>query len=133
MSQETVDLARSLYDAVERGDYERPFEVLDTNIIWDVRLHLPDLDRFYRGHEGIREFWRQWLAAWETLEFNLVAVEDRGDLVVFEVKQRNRGRASGVAVDFDYFQAFTVHDGKVTAVHTAETKADALAAAGVPE
>ena len=133
MSQETVDLARSLYEAVERGDYERPFEVLDTNIIWDVRLHLPDLARFYRGHDGIREFWREWLAAWETLEFNLHAVEDRGDLVIFEVKQRNRGRASGVAVDFHYFQAFTVRNGKVTAVYTADTRAEALEAAGLSE
>jgi len=44
MSQENVELARSLYEAVQRGDYERPFEVLDTNIIWDVRLHLPTAD-----------------------------------------------------------------------------------------
>src|ERR1051325_2207160 len=133
MSQENVELARSLYESVERGDYERPFEVLDTSIIWDVRLHLPDLARFYRGHDGIREFWRQWLAAWGTLEFKLLSVEDRGDLVIFEVKQRNRGRASGVAVDFHYFQAFTVRDGKVTAVYTADTKAEDLEAAGLSE
>jgi ketosteroid isomerase-like protein len=133
MSQENVDLARSLYDAVQRGDYEWPFEVLDTNILWDGRLRLPDMAKVYRGHDGIREFWREWLTAWETLEFNLTAVEDRGDLVIFDVRQRNRGRASGVAVDFHYFQAFRVRDGKVVAVHAADTKAEALAAAGVPE
>jgi ketosteroid isomerase-like protein len=133
MSQKNVDLVRSLYDAVQRGDYEWPFEVLDTNILWDIRLRLPDMAKVYRGHDGIRDFWREWLAAWETLEFNLPAVEDREDLVIFEVKQRNRGRASGVAVDFHYFQAFAVRDGRVTAVYAADTKAEALAAAGVPE
>jgi len=133
MSQQNVELARSLYESVQRGDYERPFEVLDTNIIQDVRLHLPDLASFHRGHDGIRELWRQWLAAWETLEFNVLAVEDRGDLVIFEVKQRNRGRTSGAAVDFHYFQAFTFHDGKVTAVCTADTRAEALEAVGLPE
>ena len=133
MSQESVELVRSLYDAVQRGDYEWPLEVLDENILWDVRLRLPDMANVYRGHDGIREFWREWLAAWETLEFNLAVVEDRGDLVIFEVKQRNRGRASGVAVDFHYFQAFTVRDGKVTAVCAADTKAEALEALGLSE
>ena len=133
MSQENVELARSLYESVQQGDYERPFEVFDTDVIWDVRLHLPDLARLYHGHDGIREFWRQWLAAWETLEFNLVAVEDRPDLVIFEVKQRNRGRRSGAVVDFHYFQVFMIRDGKVTAVYTAVTRAEALEAAGLEE
>lgn len=46
--------------------------------------------------------------------------------MIVEVKQRNRGRASGVAVDFHYFQTFTVRDGKVTASAMAETRDAAM-------
>ena len=53
--------------------------------------------------------------------------------VIVEVEQRNRGRASGVAVDFHYFQVSTVRNRKVTASYMAETRAQALEAAGLSE
>jgi ketosteroid isomerase-like protein len=83
--------------------------------------------KVFVGHDGVRAFWRQWLQAWESLEFKTVP-EDLGDRVVVDVRQRNRGRASGVEVVFHYFQVFTIRDGKVTAVHVADNRADAVAA-----
>jgi ketosteroid isomerase-like protein len=94
---------------------------------------LPDLAKVYRGHDGLREFWLAWLAAWETIEFKTLAAEDHGDGVIVEVEQRNLGRASGVAVDFHYFQAFTFRNGKVTASYMAETRTQALEAVGLRE
>jgi ketosteroid isomerase-like protein len=132
MSRENVDLVMSLYAAVERRDYESPFEVLDEDVVWDMTgFGLPDLAKVYRGHDGIREFWLAWLSAWETVEFTALEVEDHGDYVIVEVSQRNRGRGSGLAVDFHYFQTSTVRDGKVVASYMAETRAQALSAAGL--
>ncbi len=123
----------SLYDAVEQRDGSS-FDVLDEEIVWDMSgLGMPDLAKVYRGHDGVREFWLSWLSAWETVEFNALAAHDHGDHVIVEVAQRNRGRASGVAVDFEYFQAFTVRHGMVTASYMAETRADALEAVGLRE
>jgi ketosteroid isomerase-like protein len=134
MSQENVELVLSLYEAVQRQDYESPFEVVDEDILWDMSgFDLPDMAKVYRGHDGIREFWGRWLAAWETVEFKALDVEDHGDRVVVDVEQRNRGRGSGVAVDFHYFQISTVRDGKVTASRMARTKAEALEAADLAE
>ena len=132
MSRENVDIVMSLYDAVARRDYELPFELCDQAIVWDMaEFGLPDLARVYRGHDGLREFWLAWLDAWETIEFKALAADDHGDHVVsVEVEQRNIGRGSGVAVDFRYFQAFTVRDGKVTASSVADTRAEALEAVG---
>src|SRR5436305_9563516 len=132
MSQENVELVMSLYDAVQRRDYESPFELLCENILWDAsELGLPDVAKVYRGHGGIREFWSAWLAAWETIEFETLAAEDQGDHVIVQVVQRNRGRRGGVTLDFPYFQAFVVCSGKVTACHLAETRAKALKAVGL--
>src|SRR5262245_48321429 len=106
MSQENVEVVMSGYDAVQRGDYESPFEVADEDILWDMTgFGLPDLAKVYRGHDGLREFWLAWLAAWESIEFKTPAVEDHGDRVIVEVEQRNVGRGSGLPVDFHYFQA----------------------------
>ena len=91
---------------------------------------MPDLAKVYRGHDGIREFWTDWLAAWETIAFETRVVADEGEHVIVEVRQRNQGRGSGVPVEFDYFQAFTVRDGKITASYAAETGAKALERVG---
>lgn len=134
MSQANVDLVMWLYDAVQRQDYERPFEVWDEDLVWDMSgFGLPDMAKVYRGHDGLREFWRAWLDAWEKLEFRTPSIEDHGDHVIVEVEQHNRGRGSGIGVDFHYFQAFTVRDGKVTASYMAPTRAEALEAVGLAE
>jgi ketosteroid isomerase-like protein len=57
MSRGNVELVLSLYDAVQRGDYESPFAALDEDILWDMSaFDLPDMARVYRGHAGVREF-----------------------------------------------------------------------------
>jgi ketosteroid isomerase-like protein len=89
--------------------------------------------KLYRGHDGIREFWTKWLAAWEAIEFKSLRAEDHGDHVIVEVEQRNRGRASGVAVDIHYFQVYAIRKGKVTASYMTETRDKALEAAGQSE
>jgi ketosteroid isomerase-like protein len=134
MSQENVELVMSLYDAVQGRDYESPFQLLDQNIVWDMsRFGLPDAARVYRGHEGVREFWSAWLAAWETIKFEARAVDDQGDHVIVEVHQHNRGRTSRVMLDFRYFQVFVVRNGKVTACCVGETRAEVLKAVGLAE
>ena len=50
-----------------------------------------------------------------------------------EVEQRNRGRVSGVEVDFHYWQTFTFRNGKATASCMAQTRAEALEAVGLRE
>jgi ketosteroid isomerase-like protein len=132
MSREKVELVLSLYDAVVRRDYESPLELLDEEIVWDMTgLGMPDLAKVYRGHDGIREFWRGWLGAWEMLEYKALTPTEHGDHVIVEVEQRNRGRLSGAAVDFHYFQTFTIRDGKVVASSTAETWTRAVNALGL--
>ena len=134
MSQENVEIVMSLYTAVQRRDFESPFKVVDETILWDMSgFGLPDMAKVYRGHDGIREFWGDWLAAWETIEFRALAPEDHGDHVTVEVEQRNCGRGSGVAVDFHYFQVSTVRNGKVTASYMAPTRTEAMEAVGLSE
>jgi ketosteroid isomerase-like protein len=57
-------------------------------------------------------------------------VFDEGEPVIVEVRQSNRGRGSGVPVEFAYVQAFAVRDGKITASYAAQTEAKALEQVG---
>ena len=128
---DSLALVMPLYDAVERGDNEAPLRAFAPDVVWDMRgLGLPDLARVYHGHEGLAEFWTAWLTSWKSLAFTRLKPVQLGDDLLVEVEQRNTGRASGAAVDFHYFQAWSVRDGKVRACCAAPTREEALRALG---
>jgi ketosteroid isomerase-like protein len=126
VSRSNIEIVAAAYDAVQNGNYAAAMALVDDEVLWDMSgLGVPDLTKVYRGHDGISEFWAAWLGAWESIEFRTRVVEDEDGHVIVDVRQSNRGRGSGVPVDFDYFQAFIVRDGKITASYAAETQAQA--------
>ena len=88
MSQENVELVRRLLEHVQRGaTTRRSFEFYDPDIEWDrtawkstaVDTGVGGIARLagvYRGHEGVRTYWRRWLEAWKDLEFEVEDVLD---------------------------------------------------------
>jgi ketosteroid isomerase-like protein len=91
-----------------------------------------DSSGVYRGHEGVRSFWRQWLEAWESIEFRLDELIDAGDEIVALLWQVNRGRASGVEVpQGEWAQVWTLRDGRVVRVRAFGDPAEALRAVGL--
>ena len=110
---------KRLYDCFRQRDNETPFEYYAEDIVWDARsTHMIGLDDVYRGHEGVRHFWRQWLDAWEKIEFEATEPEELADgRIHVLVRQRNLGREAGVWIDQrPYHHFWTLADGKVTRV-----------------
>jgi ketosteroid isomerase-like protein len=89
----------------------------------------------YRGHEGVRAYWRRWLSAWKDLQFEIQGLRDAGDDVVLLIRnQRQWGRHSGIATDFPaYGMVFTFRGGKVVRQCTYPDQESALKAAGLRE
>jgi hypothetical protein len=51
---------------------------------------VPDLRGVFRGKDAVRRWWAEWLAAWETVEFEYELL-DAGDRLVVLIDQRRRG------------------------------------------
>lgn len=120
MGSENVEIVRRLYEVFEARDNDAAFELMDPQIEWDGReSFVPGLDKVYRGHAGVTEFWREWLDAWEEIDFDVsepVELSD-GRVVATITRQRNRGRGTGIWVDqAPYQQLWTIRDGKVVAM-----------------
>ena len=83
MSQENVEIVLELLEAFQRRDHERAFDFYDPDIEWDGsrlgEVGLGDLSGVYRGHEGVRTYWRRWLSAWRDLQFEIDDVRDGED------------------------------------------------------
>jgi ketosteroid isomerase-like protein len=139
MSEENVSLVRELLELFAHRQHERVFEFYDPEIEWDAsrgrEVIVPELARVYRGHDGVRAYWREWLSAWSDLDFEVEDVLDAGDDVVALIRnQRQWGRRSGVVTEIaPYGLVFTIRDGKVVRWRAFPDQEAALEAAGLPE
>jgi ketosteroid isomerase-like protein len=115
MSQENLELVRSLYAAWERGDWS-PIEWAHPQIQW-VSADGP-APGTWTGLEGMAEGWRDWLSAWG--DFRIEVDEYREldeERVLALVEASGRGKASGLELGQMRAQGaalFHVRDGKVT-------------------
>jgi ketosteroid isomerase-like protein len=138
MSQENVEVVRTLAEGFAHRQHEQAFELYDPEIEWDAsRLAevLPDIAGVYHGHEGVRAYWRNWLSAWSDLEFEIQDVVDAGEEVVLLIRnQRQWGRHSGIATEMPpYALVFPIRDGMVVRWRAYPDQESALQAAGLSE
>jgi ketosteroid isomerase-like protein len=132
MSQANVERVRGAFEVFLAGKPEFGVGLAHPDIEWDAS-ESPVLDNsgVYRGVEGVQQFWRQWLAAWETVQFDYELV-DSGDHVVALIDQRMRGRSTGIEVPFGkYAQVYTFKDGLIVHWKFFMSQSDALEAVGL--
>ena len=134
MSQENVELVRAAFENFLAGKSDFGAELLDPEVEWDASANVAlDIGGVYQGPEGVRQFWRDWRAAWETVQFEYELV-GAGDRVVALIDQRMRGRSTGIEVPFGkYAHVYTFRDGLIVHWKLYMTQSEALEAVGLPE
>ena len=67
MSQENVEIVRQVYAAAAGHDAATVMALYDPEVEWDNSIGLGGTSGggVYRGHEGLRHFFREWREAWE--------------------------------------------------------------------
>ncbi len=136
MSQENLDRVRTVYDAAARGDSDAAFELYAGDIEWDVTPSAAaqlGLEPVYRGHEGVRRYWRDYLSAFERLDFELEELLDASGRILAVVRERALGRTSGIAFETRVFAVWTLRDGKITRMQGFLDREEARKAAGLTE
>jgi SnoaL-like domain len=82
MSQENVERLREGFEAFLARRYGWGTDLLHPDVVWDAtNSQIFDISRVYHGPAGVADFWREWLGAWETVEFEYELV-DAGNQVV---------------------------------------------------
>ena len=135
MSQENVEVVRSIYAAWERGDFSS-VEWADPEIEY-VIADGPQPGR-WTGLDGMAQAWSNWLAgAWEDFRVEPEEIRELDDeRVLVLVHISAKGRSSGL--DLDQMQArgvavFHVRDSKVTRFIAYWDRDRALADLGLEE
>jgi ketosteroid isomerase-like protein len=83
--------------------------------------------------DGARAFLADWVEAWEDWELEIEELLDAGDKVVAIMHQHGRAKATGLPVDMDLAQVWTIRDGKEVRMEMYANPEEALEAAGLAE
>jgi ketosteroid isomerase-like protein len=131
MSQENVEIVRRLWEAWERRDTEAVLGLYHPAIVWESRD--TPLTGSYRGREGVSQYFRDWMEAFEDYDAKAESFIDAGDKVVVKAQLKGRGKASGVEVGMPGWQVYRVEDGLIIRVDFFRSEVAAFQAAGLSE
>src|SRR2546423_522721 len=133
MSQENIETFREVIKAInERGADAAP-DLLDAEIEFREDPTFPEA-KVYRGRDEVVRNFREFTASFEYYRFEIEELHDAGgDKVAAVLRERARGKASGLEVDRRSGGVAPFRDGKVVSFEIYLAPADALAAVGLRE
>jgi ketosteroid isomerase-like protein len=134
MSQENIEIVRRAWDAWIRGDPEGMYACYADDVVWDL-THFRDWpENTYRGIDGVRRFFAEWLEVWDALEVGVDEIFAAPDGRVLSLAwNRAKGRTSGAPMEFRWGQIATIEDGRICRLDNYDDRDEALAAAGLQE
>ena len=120
MSQENVDSVKRGVDAYNRRDVDAILRELDLDIEWysGLPMIMSGSSTVYRGHDGIRELFREFDELFEEIHAEYGEIRDLGDRILAIGSIRMRGRGSGAATESPVATLSDFRDGKVIRIKT---------------
>jgi ketosteroid isomerase-like protein len=131
MSQESVEIARRVWEALDRGD----LDVLEALAAPGAEIDQSRSAGTDRGVYSVTEFRRLtqgFIDTWESVDWIADEFIDAGDHVVMSFTNRLRGR-DGIEVEAHGVLLWTIRDGLIRRTCLYQDRDEALAAAGLAE
>jgi ketosteroid isomerase-like protein len=118
--------------AAETGGLDDWCGFYSEDIVWEAVEDAPDAGT-YRGHEGIRGYFQDWLDTVDGFRNELRGLAEVGDCVVADVRFNARIKGSDNEIAFDYSQVSLIDNGKIAHVKEFREHDDAVAYAEISE
>ncbi len=132
MSRKNVDVVRRGFEAWNEGDMEAMLADLDPRIEYVATGLFPGVAAVYRGHDGWRDFWRDFREVWESLHIEIDELRVVDEQVVALLTFHGRGRA-GLEVRRQFGNVFTFRNGLAVRIQAYGDWNQALEAVGLSE
>jgi ketosteroid isomerase-like protein len=130
MSAANIDLVRTGLEAYNSADLDALVAMCHPEVEFRTSGIFPGLKPVYRGHQGLREFWRDFYETWESLTNEVEDLRAEGDRVVALFTYHARGR-DGIEVRRRGATVFTIRNGLAFRMATYASWEDALRAVGL--
>jgi ketosteroid isomerase-like protein len=132
MSQESVEIVELALERLNEGHIDGLIELCDDDFELDMSARVINPET-YRGHEGIRRFYREVSEVWEGFRWEPLRLLGAADKVVVLLHSHGRGKGSALEMARDVAMVWTVREGRAVSMRFYTDQAQALEAAGLRE
>jgi ketosteroid isomerase-like protein len=129
VSRRNRDTVQAAFDAYDRGDMRRVAELADPGLVVTQTAEMPDAETFH-GRRGFIEAIETWTDTWDDFRVERLRTREIGDHVLTTVRQRARGKRSGVEVEGLLTFVFTLKAGRLVRWRMFADEENALEAVG---
>jgi ketosteroid isomerase-like protein len=125
-----VRLIRELFSvgnrAAETGRPDDWLNFFSQDVLWESVKDAPDAGT-YRGHEGIRGYFEDWLNAVDGPRQDPRELTEIGDCIVADIHFTARIKGTDTEIALDYCGVSLIEDGKITRIKEFREHDDAVA------
>jgi ketosteroid isomerase-like protein len=132
MSQENVELLSSAYERFNGGEREPPPELWHTDAEYVSDRRDPD-PATYHGLAAIAGVFHSWVEAYPDLRVEPLEIRQSDNRVFVWTRFLGHGAGSGVPIDMERAQVWTMEDAKIRRVEEYFDRSEALEAVGLSE
>ena len=132
MSQENVELAYRVWDAVSQRDLDAHLALYDPDVEIEPRTAVA-VGISYHGQDGVRRWWDDMLSAFPDIGMEVLEARDLGDLTLTATRIRGHGAGSDVLVEQTLWQVIEWRDKKCVWWGSYGSEREALEAVGLRE
>jgi len=126
-----VELAYRAVEAFNRRDWDDFVALIDDEV--ELESRLVAVEGRYRGHEGLRRWWEDILAAFPDYSAEIEVIRDLGDVTLTHIRGWAHGAGSTAPVVDPSWELAKWRDGKLVWWRSYSTEPEALEAAGLSE
>jgi ketosteroid isomerase-like protein len=124
------EIVQRAFEAFGRGDIEGVVELCDP----DITVRDPQrTGTTFRGPDGLRNFFAEWMENWEEYRSELVEFTELGGEILVRAHQTGKGKLSGIEINQDVFVIVRLRDGKFVEYRIYATREDAVASVGAAD
>jgi ketosteroid isomerase-like protein len=116
VSQENVELVRSMNAAFVAGEVEGLICLFHEDAEWCDLRHAPDAPEVVRGRAAILAIWTQWTEVFDELKAEVFEYIDADPWVICDSRWYGRGKGSDVTTEVRGADAYELREAKITRV-----------------
>jgi ketosteroid isomerase-like protein len=131
MSEETVEIVRSIYEALNQGDWDTATRSTDPD--FEITFQRGPNAGTHRGRDTIRTILEDQREAFDAWLIEVEKLFDSGDQVVALVKSRLRPRGTDAEFEIRNGHIWTIRDGVAVSLRGFPKPEEALETAGLSE
>jgi ketosteroid isomerase-like protein len=132
MPRGNVEIVGLAQERLNEGDIEGLIALCDPDFDLDMSARVLN-PQTYRGHDGIRRFYREVSEVWEEFRWEPQRFAEVDDKVVALLHSHGRGRGSGLEIARDVAMVWTLREGRAVSLRFYIDQEEALRDAGLRE